>query len=191
MTGSTTRAISRNSSTSCVNAGALRAAAINAARFTMTRIRAATPRLRKSGRVSGAFWLRIGTDESLQDSTRAQFGARIGGLQRRVAPFAELPRGPPEQTDTLAFAGDSRIAPALYQAAMSAPEEKDHTWSGRFSEPVAERVQRYTASVIFDRRLAEFDLRGSLAHARMLAACRILSASDLADIERGLDTIRG
>mgnify|MGYP003430166667 CR=1 FL=1 len=36
-------------------------------------------------------------------------------------------------------------------------------WSGRFSEPVAELVKRYTASVSFDRRLAFHDIRGSLA----------------------------
>ena len=62
-------------------------------------------------------------------------------------------------------------------------------WSGRFSEPVAELVKRYTASVDFDKRLAEFDIRGSLAHARMLHAVGVLSAADLADIERGLATI--
>jgi len=88
-------------------------------------------------------------------------------------------------------AADSRFAPTLYQAAMSTSEGKGHThWSGRFAEPVAERVQRYTASVSFDQRLAEFDLQGSAAHARMLAACGILSAGDLADIERGLEQIR-
>ncbi len=73
---------------------------------------------------------------------------------------------------------------------MSTPEEKRHTaWSGRFSEPVDARVQRYTASVSFDRRLAEFDLQGSAAHARMLAACGVLAAPDLAAIERGLGEI--
>ena len=64
------------------------------------------------------------------------------------------------------------------------------TWSGRFSEPVSELVKRYTASVAFDRRLAEFDLDGSAAHARMLHAIGVLSAGDLADIERGLHEIR-
>jgi argininosuccinate lyase len=75
---------------------------------------------------------------------------------------------------------------------MSVPEEKDHAgqaWSGRFAEPVAERVKRYTASVTFDRRLAEFDIQGSLAHARMLAAAGILTSEDLAAIERGMTTI--
>ena len=63
------------------------------------------------------------------------------------------------------------------------------TWSGRFSEPVAELVQRYTASVEFDQRLALFDIQGSLAHAQMLAACAIIGTQDLDDIRRGLAQI--
>ncbi len=67
--------------------------------------------------------------------------------------------------------------------------ENGITWSGRFDEPVAELVKRYTASVSFDKRLAEFDIQGSLAHARMLRAVGVLSSSDLAEIERGMGTI--
>ncbi len=63
-------------------------------------------------------------------------------------------------------------------------------WSGRFAEPVSDLVKRYTASVDFDRRLADADIDGSLAHARMLGAAGILTAKDLADIERGLGEIR-
>ena len=63
-------------------------------------------------------------------------------------------------------------------------------WSGRFSEPVAELVKRYTASVAFDRRLAPHDIRGSLAHARMLARQEIIGADDLAAIERGMAAIK-
>jgi argininosuccinate lyase len=63
------------------------------------------------------------------------------------------------------------------------------TWSGRFSEPVAELVKRYTASVKFDKRLAEFDVQGSLAHAAMLHAVGILSAEDLAAIREGMERI--
>ncbi len=66
-----------------------------------------------------------------------------------------------------------------------------HGRSGRFSEPVAELVKQYTASVDFDQRLAEADIAGSLAHARMLAAIGVLTAADLAAIERGLAAIRG
>ena len=64
-------------------------------------------------------------------------------------------------------------------------------WSGRFGEPVAPLVKRYTASVDFDRRLAAVDIAGSLAHARMLAAAGVLARDDLAAIERGMETIRG
>jgi argininosuccinate lyase len=63
------------------------------------------------------------------------------------------------------------------------------TWSARFSEPVDERVKRFTASIAFDRRLAKYDIQGSLAHARMLAAQRVLSRRDLAAITRGLKRI--
>ena len=65
----------------------------------------------------------------------------------------------------------------------------DNAWSGRFSEPVSELVKRYTASVFFDQRMATQDIRGSLAHARMLARQGIIGAQDLADIERGMATV--
>jgi argininosuccinate lyase len=64
------------------------------------------------------------------------------------------------------------------------------TWSGRFAEPVSERVARFQASVGFDRRLAEADIDGSLAHARMLAAAGIIPHDDFAAIERGMELIR-
>jgi len=80
---------------------------------------------------------------------------------------------------------DSAPAPA------SSLHSKDAAWSGRFNEPVAEFVLRYTASVGFDRRLALADIEGSLAHAAMLARTGVLAAGDLADIERGLAQIRG
>ncbi len=67
--------------------------------------------------------------------------------------------------------------------------QDNQTWSGRFNEPVAELVKRYTASVDFDKRLALFDIQGSLAHAQMLASCNIISAQDLQDIRRGLAQI--
>jgi argininosuccinate lyase len=62
-------------------------------------------------------------------------------------------------------------------------------WSGRFSEPVDDLTQRFNASVGFDRRLAEFDIQGSLAHARMLERCGIVAAADLEAIERGMARI--
>jgi argininosuccinate lyase len=77
---------------------------------------------------------------------------------------------------------------------MSAMQDKNDTlpkaWSGRFSEPVSDLVKRYTASVSFDKRLAEVDILGSLAHARMLHKVGVLGAGDLAAIERGMAQIR-
>jgi len=67
--------------------------------------------------------------------------------------------------------------------------QKDQAWSGRFNEPVAELVKRYTASVDFDKRLARFDIQGSVAHATMLGAQGIISAQDVTDIKRGLGEI--
>jgi argininosuccinate lyase len=69
------------------------------------------------------------------------------------------------------------------------PDNPPKTWSGRFGEPVDELVKRYTASVGFDLRLAQFDIQGSLAHARMLHAVGVLSAQDLGDIEHGMAQI--
>jgi argininosuccinate lyase len=68
---------------------------------------------------------------------------------------------------------------------------KSSAWSGRFDEPVADFVLRYTASIGFDRRLAIADIEGSLAHAAMLARQGIISKDDLSAIERGLVQVRG
>ena len=72
-------------------------------------------------------------------------------------------------------------------------QEQDKTsakaWSGRFNEPVSELVKRYTASVDFDKRLAEFDIQGSLAHSKMLGAQGIISQDDVKQIAQGLNEI--
>ena len=69
-------------------------------------------------------------------------------------------------------------------------DTKSQAWSALFSEPMSELVQRYTASVFFDKRLWQADMRGSLAHAEMLAAQGIISQDDRAAIERGMAQIR-
>ena len=68
-------------------------------------------------------------------------------------------------------------------------DKKSQAWSALFSEPMSELVQRYTASVEFDRRLWKADIAGSLAHAEMLAAQGVIGAADLADIRRGMAQI--
>ena len=68
--------------------------------------------------------------------------------------------------------------------------KKSEAWSARFSEPVSDLVKRYTASVFFDKRLADVDIQGSLAHAEMLAHQSIITNQDYADIQRGMTLIQ-
>ncbi len=72
---------------------------------------------------------------------------------------------------------------------MNQKNTNQYTWAGRFSEPTSELVKRYTASVNFDRRMWRQDIRGSLAHARMLARQGIISNEDWSAIERGMAQI--
>jgi argininosuccinate lyase len=72
---------------------------------------------------------------------------------------------------------------------MSQLDHKSQAWSALFSEPMSDLVKRYTASVFFDKRLWQADIAGSLAHAAMLQKQGVISATDLADIRRGLAQI--
>ncbi|MBB6097812.1 argininosuccinate lyase [Deinobacterium chartae] len=62
-------------------------------------------------------------------------------------------------------------------------------WGGRFAEATDALVDRFNASITFDQRLAEQDIRGSLAHVRMLAAQGILSTQEAEAIAEGLEGI--
>ena len=61
--------------------------------------------------------------------------------------------------------------------------------SARFSEATNEFVEIFTASVDFDQRMAQEDIEGSLAHAKMLHKIGILSKQELDDIISGLTQI--
>ena len=61
--------------------------------------------------------------------------------------------------------------------------------SGRFEGGPSAEVARFTESISFDWRLWEHDIRGSIAHAKMLRKIGVLSAAELADIEKGLREI--
>jgi argininosuccinate lyase len=65
-------------------------------------------------------------------------------------------------------------------------DKKSQAWSALFSEPMSDLVKRYTSSVFFDKRLWQADIAGSLAHAEMLAAQKIISEVDHASIQKGL-----
>jgi argininosuccinate lyase len=63
-------------------------------------------------------------------------------------------------------------------------------WGGRFSKGPDELAHRFTQSLPFDRRLAEHDIAGSIAHVRMLGRCRILTSEDARALEAGLERVR-
>ena len=62
-------------------------------------------------------------------------------------------------------------------------------WGGRFAMSPAEIMQEINASVGFDKRLAPQDIRGSKAHAQMLADAGIITKTDAREIAKGLDQI--
>ena len=68
-------------------------------------------------------------------------------------------------------------------------DKTNQAWGGRFNEPVDTFVARFTASVGFDHRLAQQDIQGSLAHAKMLNSTGVLTAEELELINSGLQQI--
>jgi argininosuccinate lyase len=73
---------------------------------------------------------------------------------------------------------------------MAEENSKSTLWGGRFSEGTDAFVQRFTASVTFDQRMAEEDIEGSLAHAAMLHSIGVLTEQELNDIQTGLAQIK-
>jgi argininosuccinate lyase len=64
-------------------------------------------------------------------------------------------------------------------------------WGGRFQQATDPRVEKFTESISFDHRLAQVDIRGSQAHARMLARVGLITDDECEQIVRTLDAIGG
>lgn len=62
-------------------------------------------------------------------------------------------------------------------------------WGGRFTKKTDQLVEEYTASILFDKELAEEDVQGSLAHVTMLGKQGILPAEDVETIKAGLGRV--
>ena len=71
---------------------------------------------------------------------------------------------------------------------MSKNKDQNKLWGGRFTEATDAFVQRFTASVDFDRRLFQQDIDGSVAN--MLAKAGILTPDEVSLILDGLESIR-
>ena len=66
----------------------------------------------------------------------------------------------------------------------------EKAWGGVFSEATDRRVEEFTESVSFDRRLYAHDIVGSIAHAQMLAGVGLITAEECHQIEQALEEIR-
>jgi argininosuccinate lyase len=67
---------------------------------------------------------------------------------------------------------------------------KAKPWGGVFAEATDQRVEKFTESVSFDKRLYAHDIRGSIAHAQMLAKVRLISQDEFEQIRTGLEEIQ-
>src|SRR5690348_16778548 len=72
---------------------------------------------------------------------------------------------------------------------MSNEKDTGKLWGGRFTEATDRLVESFSASVAYDRRLYLQDIRGSIAHARMLAKVGVLTAAEAEKIVMGLEGI--
>src|SRR5688572_33490808 len=63
-------------------------------------------------------------------------------------------------------------------------------WGSRFDKEPNAAIHAFTHSLPFDQRMADQDVRGSIAHCRMLAHAAILTADEAGQIEAGLREIR-
>jgi argininosuccinate lyase len=72
---------------------------------------------------------------------------------------------------------------------MASNQSPVKPWAGRFSEGTDAFVEQFTESVSFDQRLYRHDIRGSMAHVRMLAHCGVLTGDEAARIVQGLESI--
>ena len=72
---------------------------------------------------------------------------------------------------------------------MATEKDTVKPWGGRFAEPTDRFVEEFTESVSFDRRLAPYDIQGSIAHVEMLARVGVLTDDETGRICSGLNAI--
>jgi len=62
-------------------------------------------------------------------------------------------------------------------------------WGARFAKKTSSLADKFSSSISFDKRLAVYDVKGSIAHAKMLGKCKIVNSGDAKKIVSGLKTI--
>jgi len=86
---------------------------------------------------------------------------------------------------------DRSLVPNPEVSPMSPASGPQKAWGGVFREPTDARVEAFSESISFDRRLADDDIDGSIAHARMLASVGLLSVHEADAVAQALEEIRG
>ncbi len=87
------------------------------------------------------------------------------------------------------FPGEAIIMASIELNRVKAMTIEPKPWAGRFTEATDTLVETFTASVAFDKRLAPYDIQGSIAHARMLHRVGILNEKELKSIVQGLEDV--
>ncbi len=118
-----------------------------------------------------------GEDRSLPEPRPQAPGARR--TRARAAAAA-----PPAEEAAPTVAAEEPPAPA------PPPRAAEKAWSGRFAGRTARRVEEFSSSIAFDRRLYPEDILGSQAHARMLRTIGLLTREEQKAIDAGLRDIR-
>src|SRR5438067_7610441 len=95
----------------------------------------------------------------------------------------------PRRASSLGRAAARRSAAWSRPASTRSRPVSTPLWGGRFSKPLDERALTYTTSLPIDKRLFEWDVLGSIAHARMLSRQGIIAASDAAVLVSGLSEL--
>jgi len=71
-----------------------------------------------------------------------------------------------------------------------AADQSRPTWSDRFEQGLHPAIERFNASIGFDIALLQEDLEGSIAHARMLGRCGVITTEESEQLIDGLGIIR-
>src|SRR5579862_1509567 len=82
-----------------------------------------------------------------------------------------------------------KATPKKRTPAASTAADGKNIIRGRFKQPRLPEVEAFSASLPFDRRLYQHDIKGSMAHARMLAQVGLISTAEMRKIVRGLGAI--
>lgn len=72
---------------------------------------------------------------------------------------------------------------------MKPQQRTQKAWSGRFAEGANPLMEAFTSSLHFDKKLAPYDIRGSIAHCRMLVKQKILTQAEGEKIVKGLAAV--